>query len=192
MSYRYTVRLASLLTALMLSGLAAAQPTAPTETLLGKEEVIASAEVIEVDPAGRLIVLQGPRGNVVALRADVSIPNLEQVRKGDVVTYERDAVAVISLEPLGTRASALAESVEQSARAAPGDKPGFAHIVTTTVTAQITQLDRRQRTLTFRGPRETLRTVAVKDPTIDLGAISAGQFVRIVYREMVSILVTGS
>ena len=61
--------------------------------------------------------------------------------------------------------------------------------ITTTVTAQITKVDPAKRLITFRGPRETLRTVKVQDPAIDLNGIKQGQMAKIVYREVVAITV---
>ncbi len=61
--------------------------------------------------------------------------------------------------------------------------------ITTTITAQITKIDTANRTVTFRGPRETLRTVKVRDPNIDLTKIKQGQMAKIVVREIVAITV---
>ena len=61
--------------------------------------------------------------------------------------------------------------------------------VTTTITAQVTRVDVSQRLLTFSGPRESVRTVKVVDPSIDLAAVRPGQMAKIVVREMVVITI---
>jgi hypothetical protein len=65
----------------------------------------------------------------------------------------------------------LLEQVERVSHAAEGGKPGVMREITTTITAQITKVDVAKRMVTFRGPRETLRTVKVQDPNIDLASI---------------------
>ena len=50
-------------------------------------------------------------------------------------------------------------------------------------------IDTPKRMVTFRGPRETLRTVKVQDPNIDLASIKQGQMAKIVVREVVAITV---
>jgi len=79
--------------------------------------------------------------------------------------------------------------VERTSRAAEGSKPGVMREITTTVTAEITKVDPAKHLVTFRGPRETLRTVKVEDPAIDLSKIQRGQMAKIVYREVVAITV---
>jgi len=83
----------------------------------------------------------------------------------------------------------LLEQVERVSHAAEGGKPGVMREITTTITAQITKVDVAKRMVTFRGPRETLRTVKVQDPNIDLASIKQGQMAKIVVREVVAITV---
>ncbi|MNT34855.1 hypothetical protein D3C72_1708550 [compost metagenome] len=94
-----------------------------------------------------------------------------------------------ALEPLDSKDTALMEQVERTSRAPEGGKPGVMREITTTITAQITKIDTANRTVTFRGPRETLRTVKVRDPNIDLTKIKQGQMAKIVVREVVAITV---
>ncbi|MFJ4288356.1 hypothetical protein ACIP1U_01010 [Cupriavidus sp. NPDC089707] len=153
------------------------------------EEAVISGKVIDIDPNSKAVLVQGPRGNVVELVAGDEAKNFGQVRKGDIVTVTRGAALVASLEPLDSKATAMAEQVDRTTRAADGGKPGIAREITTTVTAEITKVDPAKRLVTFRGPRETLRTVKVEDPAIDLNQIKRGQMAKLVYREVVAITV---
>lgn len=153
------------------------------------EEAVISGKIVDIDPATKAVLVQGPRGNVVELVAGDEARNFGQIRKGDILTVARGAAVVASLEPVDSKATALAESVDRTTRAAEGGKPGIMREITTTVTAQITKVDPAKHLITFRGPRETLRTVKVEDPAIDLKAIKQGQMAKIVYREVVAITV---
>ncbi|BDB23118.1 hypothetical protein Tamer19_50260 [Cupriavidus sp. TA19] len=153
------------------------------------EEAVISGKIIDIDPTSKAVLVQGPRGNVVELVAGDEAKNFGQIRKGDIVTVTRGAALVASLEPLDSKATAMAEQVDRTSRAAEGGKPGIMREITTTVTAEITKVDPAKRLVTFRGPRETLRTVKVEDPAIDLNQIKRGQMAKLVYREVVAITV---
>jgi hypothetical protein len=164
----------------------AQRPQAPVGVA---EEAVVSGKIIDIDPNTKAVLVQGPRGNVVELVGGDEVKNFGQIHKGDILTIARGAALVASLEPVDSKSSALAESVERTSRAAEGSKPGIMREVTTTVTAEITKVDPAKHLVTFRGPRETLRTVKVEDPSIDLSKIQRGQMAKIVYREVVAITV---
>lgn len=164
----------------------AQRPPAPVGVA---EEAVISGKIVDIDPNTKAVLVQGPRGNMVELVGGDEVQNFGQIRKGDILTVARGAAVVASLEPVDSKATALAESVDRTTRAAEGGKPGIVREITTTVTAQITKVDPARHLITFRGPRETLRTVKIEDPAIDLKAIKQGQMARIVYREVVAIAV---
>ncbi|WP_432259239.1 hypothetical protein [Cupriavidus sp. TMH.W2] len=164
----------------------AQRPPAPVGVA---EEAVISGKIVDIDPNTKAVLVQGPRGNVVELVGGDEVRNFGQIRKGDILTVARGAAVVAALEPVDSNATALAESVDRTTRAADGGKPGIMREITTTVTAQITKVDPAKHLVTFRGPRETLRTVKVEDPAIDLKAIKPGQMAKIVYREVVAITV---
>lgn len=182
-----TLLATALATALLTAGSAYAQrPPAPIGIA---EEAVVSGKIVDIDPETKAVLVQGPRGNVVELVAGDEARNFGQIRKGDILTISRGAALVASLEPLDSKATALAESVDRTTRAAEGGKRGIAREITTTVTAEITKVDPAKHLVTFRGPRETLRTVKVQDPAIHLTKIKRGQMAKIVYREIVAITV---
>ncbi|SOY87235.1 hypothetical protein [Cupriavidus taiwanensis] len=174
------------LTAFTAGSANAQRPPAPVGVA---EEAVISGKIVDIDPETKAVLVQGPRGNVVELVGGDEVRNFGQIRKGDILTVARGAALVAALEPVDSKATALAESVDRTTRAAEGGKPGIMREITTTVTAQITKIDPAKRQITFRGPRETLRTVKVQDPAIDLKGIKQGQMAKIVYREVVAITV---
>ncbi|MGT2490465.1 hypothetical protein ACU4GD_07805 [Cupriavidus basilensis] len=156
------------------------------------EELVVSGRIVAIDPDSKAVLVQGPRGNVVELIGGDEVKNFKQINKGDIVTLTRDAAVVTTLDPVDTKDTPITESVERTARTGTAPSPASRVEITTTVTAQITKVDTKNRTVTFRTPRETLRTVKVRDPNIDLSKIKAGRLAKIVYREVVAIVVTSS
>lgn len=185
---RWSALLATAVASAVLAMGSAYAQRAPAPVMVAEEAVI-SGKIIDIDPDSKAVLVQGPRGNVVELIAGDEARNFGQVRKGDIVTVARSAAVVASLEPIDSKATALAEQVDRTSRAAEGGKPGIMREVTTTVTAEITKIDPANKLITFRGPRETLRTVKVEDPAIDLNKIKRGQMAKVVYREVVAITV---
>ncbi|MGO4279218.1 hypothetical protein SAMN05216321_107215 [Cupriavidus sp. OV038] len=179
--------LALLASLLLAAGAVHAQKT-PAPVGIAEEAVI-SGKVVDVDVNSKAVLVQGPKGNIVEIVGGDEAKNIGNVRKGDIVTLTRAAAVVAALEPLDSKDTPLVEQVERTSRAAEGGKPGVMREITTTITAQITKIDTANRTVTFRGPRETLRTVKVRDPNIDLTKIKQGQMAKIVVREVVAITV---
>ncbi|MGO4765832.1 hypothetical protein AB4120_25140 [Cupriavidus sp. 2KB_3] len=179
--------LAVLASLLLAAGAAHAQKT-PAPVGIAEEAVI-SGKVVDIDANSKAVLVQGPKGNLVEIVGGDEAKNIGNVRKGDIVTLTRAAAVVAALEPLDSKDTALMEQVERTSRAPEGGKPGVMREITTTITAQITKIDTANRTVTFRGPRETLRTVKVRDPNIDLTKIKQGQMAKIVVREVVAITV---
>ncbi|WER46485.1 hypothetical protein CupriaWKF_02530 [Cupriavidus sp. WKF15] len=175
--------------AMLLATSAGAHAQRPQAPVGVAEEAVVSGKIIDIDPNTKAVLVQGPRGNVVELVGGDEVKNFGQIRKGDILTIARGAAIVASLEPMDSKATALAETVDRTSRAAEGSKPGIMREITTTVTAEITKVDPAKHLVTFRGPRETLRTVKVEDPAIDLSKIQRGQMAKIVYREVVAITV---
>lgn len=175
--------------AALSAGSAFAQRQAPVGVA---EETIVTGKIIEVNQDTKSVLVQGPRGNVIEIAAGDEVKNFGQIKKGDTLVIQRGQALVASLEPVGSKDTAIAEQVERTSRAAEGGKPGIMREVTTTVVADITKVDPANRTVTFRGPRETLRTVRVQDPAIDVSKIKAGDKAKIVYKEVVAIGVRAS
>ncbi|KAI3592431.1 hypothetical protein D9X30_2168 [Cupriavidus sp. U2] len=170
-------------------GAAQAQKPSTPAPIGVAEEAVVSGRVVNVDPDSKAVLVKGPGGNLVEIIAGDEAKNIGNVKKGDIVTLTRGAAVVAGLEPIGSKDTALMEQVERISHAPEGGKPGVMREITTTITAQVTNVDVAKRTVTFRGPRETLRTVKVQDPNIDLASIKKGQMAKFVIKEVVAITV---
>lgn len=187
-STQHALSLAACLMFTWAGAVHAQKPSTPAPIGVAEEAVV-SGRVVNVDPDSNAVLVKGPNGNLVEIIAGDEAKNIGNVKKGDIVTLTRGAAVVAGLEPIGSKDTALMEQVERISRAPDGGKPGVMREITTTITAQITNVDVNKRTVTFRGPRETLRTVKVQDPNIDLAAIKKGQMAKFVIKEVVAITV---
>jgi hypothetical protein len=164
-----------------------AQPAAPATAA-----TVTSARVVEVDPASRAVMAQGAQGPVFQALAGNEAAMIGPIQAGDRLTVAQGAPTIVKLEALTTRGVALAESQEQAAHPTLGSQRGVVREVTTTATAEITEIDLATRTITIRGPRAATRKVHASDPGLDLSRLQRGQMARIVYHEATTITVDAS
>jgi len=124
-------------------------------------------------------------GSVVHFQADESIRNLPQVKKGDQVTatyYESLALRLRDAEGEQPKVS-VSQQIE---RAPLGQKPAGMVVRDTTVTAKVTEVDKKKQTVTLEGPQGGRVTLKVDDPA-KLDRAEVGHLVEATYREAVSI-----
>jgi hypothetical protein len=149
--------------------------------------VTASARVEAIDLQHRVVTLRGPEGNLVDLEVGDEVRNLPQVRKGDevLVTYY-EAIAITVRKPGETTPGVTHE--QHTSRAELGQKPAGTKTRETTVTATVVGVNKRQSTVTVKGPRGKVVTVAVKDPD-KLEGVKVRDLVEVVYTQALAISV---
>jgi Cu/Ag efflux protein CusF len=161
---------------------------APTPVLSGtvaENTVTVTATVQAINQKTRMVTLKGADGKTVTFHVDEAVKNLPQVRKGDLVTatyYESLAYDVIRSGDVG-RGVTVAEDV---ATAKPGERPGAVGARAITITAKIKAIDKKNQTVTLKGPRGNLKTVKVKDPS-KLDKVKVGDMVQLTYTEALAI-----
>jgi len=164
---------------------AAAAPTPVVSGTIAENTVTVTAKVTAVNQKTRMVTLKGADGKSVTFHVDDSVKNLPQVRKGDLVTatyYESLAYSVMRAGD-ATRGVAVAQDL---ATAKPGERPGAIGAQAVTVTAKIKAIDKKNNTVTLKGPKGNLKTVKVKDPS-NLDKVKVGDLVQITYTEALAI-----
>jgi len=149
--------------------------------------VTTTATVTAINQKTRMVTLHTADGENITFKADESIRNLPQVHKGDVVTtsyYESLAVSVREVK--GGKPSIT--TTEEVQRAPLGSMPAGVVVRQTTLTAQVTAVDKKNQTVTLKGPKGKSVTVKVQDPA-NLEKAKVGHLVEVVYREAVGISV---
>ena len=172
--------------ALCIATAAAAQaPGSPPESI-ASASVTVTATVVAVDQKTRAVTLKSSDGHEYTFIAGDEVKNLAQVKKGDLVKTTYRESLIYEVKKGGTAAGA--ETTTTIARGRPGSVPEGIWAQRTTVTVQITAIDPKTPTITFKGPAGNSRTIRVQDPA-KLQGISVGDTVEITYIEAVAIKV---
>lgn len=136
--------------------------------------------ITAVDKENKTVTIKGEKGRTVTL--DVQDPaKLDAVKVGDPVVgtyYEAVALQV-------RKADAAAPGVavkEERASSKPGETPGGAVAREVTITGTITAMDKKQGTVTVRGPQGKLHTLKAKDPA-NLQNVKVGDLIQLTYAQ---------
>ena len=160
---------------------AAAEKPSMSETSLSTLE----ATVTAIDQTTRAVTLQDAEGNSVNIIADDDVKNLAQVEVGDTLTVEYlEGVTVQVVGPDQAEVGAMA--VEESGKAAPGEKPAAAAVSEMTVVVVIEAIDKENEQVTLKGPQGNSKIVKGRNPE-NLKKVVVGDKVIITYTEAIAI-----
>jgi Cu/Ag efflux protein CusF len=143
------------------------------------------ATVEAVNMQTREVTLRKSDGELVTLVVSPEARNLPQLAKGDVVTATYNVGLVVALGPPGKEPVRVDDT--QATRTAPGEKPGGSIQQTVAVTATVTAIDAATRTVTLKGPKQTVSLPVSKD--IDLTKVKVGDQVGAIYQESFALTV---
>jgi hypothetical protein len=146
-----------------------------------------SALVVAIDKATRTVTLKGPRGDVRDIVASADVKNFDQVKVGDFV-FVRYAQA-LTLELKKTKVKAGEPTVsEVVAKAKPGERPAVAGAREVTAIATVTAVDKKNSTITLKGPRGNVVTLDVQNPD-QFKVVKKGDQVEVTYTEALALSV---
>ena len=160
---------------------------APTEKALGRaagKAVQVKGTVAAVDKDAKTITLKGPKGRTVTL--DVQDPSkLEAVKVGDpvVATYMEAVAFQIKKPGTATPGTTVQESRVSSK---PGETPAGAIGQEVSVTATITEVNKKAGTVTIKGPKGNSETIKAQDPK-NLDRVKVGDLVEITYARALAV-----
>ncbi len=182
---RITMYLASAAFALAAAPVLAQQPARDHPAVGASASTTVQATVEAVNMQTREVTLRKSDGELVTLVVSPEARNLAQVAKGDVVTATYNVGLVVALGPPGKEPIRVDDT--QATRTAPGEKPGGSIQQTVAVTATVTAIDAATRTVTLKGPKQTVSLPVSKD--IDLTKVKVGDQVGAIYQESFALTV---
>jgi Cu/Ag efflux protein CusF len=155
--------------------------------LTAQQAVTVTATVKDIDQKTRVVTLLGPDGQDIVFRASDEVRNLAQVKRGDHVqaTYYESLVVQV-LKP--GSAKPTIETASDADRAKLGERPGAAAAESTRVVATVVSVDKKNSTVTLRGPRGNEKTLPVRNPA-QLDNIKKNDLVEATYTEAIGIAV---
>ncbi len=146
----------------------------------------ATATVQAVDSAKRTVTLKMPDGKVKTLKVGKEVKNFDQIKAGDKVKTTYVEELAVFLSKAGAPPSA--EQVTSVQLAPKGAKPGMIVADTVELTAKVTAVDARKRTVTLTGPEGKSKTIKVAKQ-VNLKEVKKGDDVVVRYTEALAILV---
>jgi len=163
-----------------------AEGTAERPKVVKERAITMTATVEAIDLDKRHVTLKGPTGEKKTITVGPEARNLPQVKVGDLVTvtyYESMAVEVV--KPGSGSGAGQASTI---VRAKPGEMPGGTAIRTATVMATVTAIDKKENTLTLKGPQGNTVIAPVEDPA-NLDKVKVGDELMITVTEALAISV---
>lgn len=190
----------SMLLAALLAGssIAIAQPNA-AQSGASKPVVIDAAvtdnryqlyegEVVKVDKKSRTITFKNKEGTSKFV-AGPEITNFDQIKKGDRVnvTYE----LAVAIELIKTKSDGIRSKVETNtvSSSKANEKPSEKITNTTTIIADIVEVNREKKLVSVKGPSGKITTVTVKNPAL-LADVNVGEQVKVIYYDAMAASIT--
>ena len=154
------------------------------------EETSATATVVAVDPATRVITLRDTSGTW-SVKAGPEVQNFAEIAPGDSVTVRYRESLAVALAPPGTSPAAPATTIV-AGTAAPGTRPAAAVGSQTTMTVRIESVDTRNNIVVYTPASGGLRALRVRTPEGQrfIRGLSAGDSVDISFTEAMAVAVT--
>ncbi|SNX28575.1 hypothetical protein SAMN06295945_0907 [Polynucleobacter meluiroseus] len=144
--------------------------------------------VSKIDKKTRTIYFKNKEG-VSQFTAGPEITNFNQIKKGDhlSVTYSMSvAIELIKTKSDGIRSKVETESASIAKK---GEKPAQTISNTTTIIADIVNVDQTKNLVSVKGPSGKITVVAVKNPAL-MTDIKAGEQVKVVYTDAMAAAIT--
>lgn len=146
-----------------------------------------TATVTKIDHKSREVHIKTEDKQEYKFIAGPDVQNLDQVKKGDVITVVYTEALAYEVKSHSNNAG----TTTAMAAANKGEKPAAAVAQQTTVTVTITAIDTKAPSITIKEPDGTVETIKVKDPS-KLNGIKVGDVVDLTYTEAFAISVDRS
>ncbi len=188
--------------ALVVTALLAAPMIAIAQTPDSAKPVVVDAAVTEnvyqlyegavtkIDKKTRTIFFKNNEGESKFV-AGPEIKNFDQIKKGDrlSVTYK----LAVAIELIKTKSDGIRSKVETSSETAskPGEKPAQTISNTTTIIADIVDVDRTKHLVSVKGPSGKITVVMVKNPQL-LADVNVGEQVKVIYFDAMAASISSS
>jgi hypothetical protein len=159
--------------------------------LINVDIVKLKAVVVDIDKNSRLITLKGPKGNLFTTKAGEEVRNFDQIEKGDEVniSYFESVAIQVGKRTTEKPQESLMDLVEVAPK---GAKPAGTILRVQELTADVKEIDYKQRTITLKGPEGNVSTFKVDPSVKDFEKVKKGDEINIRHTETLTISVDKS
>ena len=151
---------------------------AQTKTVTGEQSTI-TASVEAIDHGNRTVTLKGPKGNYVTIDVPAGVQRFDSIKVGDKLTATYYENLVLNVQKAG---SAPKDSAEAALTRSTSSKPGVTAAKQRTITAEISAIDMKVPSISFKGPNGWAYSSKVEDKDA-LSKVKVGDKVDITWTE---------
>jgi hypothetical protein len=149
------------------------------------QAVTLEATVEAVDLETRMVTLRSSKG-ATTIKAGDEVKRLSELKPGDVVVVRYFEALAMSIADAATPTSVAAgDAAGRTDKTAP---PGAGAISRVEAVVEITGIDAKAQTVTFKGPAGNSRTIRARYPE-NLQKVKVGDKVQVVYTESLAIAI---
>jgi hypothetical protein len=151
---------------------------AQTKTITGEQETI-TATVEAIDHGNRNVTLKGPKGNYVTIAVPPGVSRFDSIKVGDKLTATYYENVVLNVLKPGEKPK---DTAEAAVTRSDSTKPGATASKQRTITAEITAIDMKVPSISFKGPNGWAYSSKVEDKNA-LSKVKVGDKVDITWTE---------
>ena len=177
----------SVLVVLAMSAMAAEKKAQDRPSGVTMEAASITATVAKINYKTRMVVLKGPKGNLVELHVGEEARNFNQVKKGDLVTIENSQS--VALEVRKATGAPIAMETTSVTRAKPGEKPAGTVKTTGIMTVRVEEINYKTREAKLKLADGSIMNITVGNQVKRLDEVRKGDEVVVEYTSTVSISV---
>jgi hypothetical protein len=165
----------------------AAQVGGENPSFMVVEASTTTEKVINVDYKARTVTLQGDSGSTRTVKVSDEVRNLNQVRKGDVVTMEVNTTVAVEVQPGPGETKNIGSESQTSAL--PGAKPSGIRTIEGTLRTRVEAIDYDARTVTFKNRKGVLTTYKIGEQAKRFNEIRRNDMLLVEYSQTIAVSV---
>ena len=171
-------RIAALAAAAAMVAGTLAPLSAQTKTVTGEQSTM-TATVEAIDHGNRTVTLKGPKGNYVTIDVPANVTRFDSIKVGDKLTATYYENVVLNVQRPGEKPR---DSAAAAVTKSDSSKPGATASKQRTITAEITAIDMKVPSISFKGPNGWAYSSKVEDKDA-LSKVKVGDKVDITWTE---------
>jgi len=181
------VVLSSLVILSAVPAMAAETKTQDRPSSVAVQATSITATVEKIDYKTRMVVLKGPKGDLVEMQVGEEAKNFNQVKKGDKVTF--DYFESVAIDVQKSKGEPLVAETTSITRAKPGEKPGGTIKTTGVMTAKVEEINYKTREASLKLAEGNIMKITVGPQVERLEEIKKGDEIVMQYTSTVKISV---
>jgi len=147
----------------------------------------AKATVVKINKKTRELTLRDEEGKEQVIVAGKEVRNFKQIKKGDIIEVEYHIAAASALKKIeNTEVSGQATQVTHAPE---GSKPGATVVQVSMGSAEVLDVDKKNRMLSVKGKRGNIVTIQIPDEMTTFDSLKKGDRIAVEYTDAIAVSV---